>query len=341
MNKRGFASDNNSGVSPEVIEKIIEANNGHVIAYGDDPYTTRAIELFKKHFGESAVPFFVFNGTGANTLAISAINRSFNSVICAASAHINVDECSAPEKFSGCKLIPIETPDGKLTPELIEPHITGIGFEHHAQPKLISISQPTEMGTVYKPDEIKELSACAHKHQMALHIDGARLANAAVSLGLPFKTFTTDSGVDILSFGGTKNGLMGAESVVFLNNKFSENFKYIRKQGMQLASKMRFISAQFIAYLENDLWERNAKNSNNMAQLLYKKICQFDEIKITQPVEANGIFAIVPEKIIEPLLQEYFFYAWNEKKNEFRWMTSFDTKEEDIEGFCDTIKKHL
>jgi threonine aldolase len=337
QNKRGFASDNNSGISPEVIQKLAEVNTGHTVAYGDDPYTRMAFELFKKHFGREVVPYFCFTGTAANTLSFASIVKSYHSVFCASTAHIYVDECGAPEKFAGCKLIPIETKNGKLSPELIKPFLTGIGFEHHTQPRIISISQPTEVGTVYKPDEIKKLSEFARENRLFLHMDGARLANAAVSLKLPFKSFTTDAGVDILSFGGTKNGLLAAESVVFLNPVLAEDFKYIRKQAMQLASKMRFVAAQFIAYLESDLWERNARRSNEMAQKLYNKIKDISQIKVTQSVEANGIFAIVPQKIIVPLRNEYFFYNWDENKNEVRWMTSFDTTEEDIDGFVTKI----
>jgi threonine aldolase len=339
--KRGFASDNNSGVSPEVIKKISEVNLGHVVGYGDDEYTKEAVTLLKKQFGDIAMPYLVFTGTAANVLSIASVTNSFNSVICAKTAHINEDECGAPEKFSGCKLITIETPDGKLTPNLIKPHIGGIGFEHHVQARLISISQPTEMGTVYSISEIKALTEFAHLNNLLLHMDGARLANASVTLKLPFKTFTTDAGVDIISFGGTKNGLMAAESVIILNPELANNFKYIRKQGMQLASKMRFVSAQFIAYLEDGLWERNATRANESAQYFYEKIKNIEEIRITQKVEANGIFAIIPKPAIEKLVKEFFFYSWNEELGEVRWMTSFDTEKSDIDTFVERLKFYL
>lgn len=339
--KRGFASDNNSGVSPEVFEKLIEVNSGHAIGYGDDTYTEKAISIIKKNFGEECQPYFVFTGTAANVLSISTSTQSYHSVICAFTAHINQDECGAPEKFGNCKLIAVETNDGKLTPELIQPHLTGFGFEHHSQPGLISISQPTEMGTVYKLDEIEALSAIAHKNKMFLHMDGARLANAAISLNLSFKEFTKNAGVDVLSFGGTKNGLMAAESVIIFKPELNEHFKYLRKQGMQLSSKMRYIAAQFIAYFENDLWKRNARHANEMAQYLYSKIKNIPEIKLTQKVEANGIFVIIPKKIIEKLRGEYFFYTWNEEKGEVRWMTSFDTTKDDIDGFVKLLKELL
>ncbi|MCL1822207.1 MAG: low specificity L-threonine aldolase [Prolixibacteraceae bacterium] len=336
--KRGFASDNNSGVHPEILAAVSAANSGHEVGYGGDVYTERAEQLFRKKFGDGAEVFFVFNGTGANVLALSALTRSFNSVICAETAHIQEDECGAPEKFTGCKLLTIKTPDGKLTPENVAPHLRGFGFEHHAQPKAISISQVTEMGTLYRPEEIKALSDLAHRHQMFLHMDGARIANAAAALDMDFRTFTCDCGVDVLSFGGTKNGMMMGEAVLFFNRELTANVKYLRKQATQLYSKMRFTSAQFIAYFENDLWKRNALHANSMAQMLARKIGDIPQIQITQKVEANGIFAIVPPQIIEPLQEKFFFYMWNEAANEVRWMTAFDTTEEDINNFADYIK---
>ncbi len=339
--KRGFASDNNSGISFQVLKKIEEVNKYHELGYGDDIYTKKAINLFKDHFGTKAEPYFVFTGTAANVLGICAGNQSYNSVICAQTSHINEDECGAPEKFCGCKLISIPTSDGKLTPELIQPYLKGFGFEHHSQPGIISITQATELGTVYKIDEIKAIATMAKKHKMLLHMDGARLANAAVSLNLPFKSFTTDAGVDILSFGGTKNGLMAAEAIVFLNNSIEKDFKYIRKQGMQLASKMRFISAQFLAYFENDLWKENAIKANAMAQKLYENIKTIKEIKITQKVEANGVFAIIPKEKIAPLQKKIFFYPWNEQTGEVRWMCSYDTTKDDIDNFVTLLKAEL
>ena len=341
LNKRGFASDNNSGVSPEVIDMLQKVNSGHVVGYGDDVYTHEAIALMKKHFGNKAIPFFTFTGTGANVLSIASVNQSFQSVICAHTAHINEDECGAPEKFSGCKLIAIDSPNGKLTPELIRPHLIGFDFEHRSQPGMISITQPTEMGTVYTVDEIKAISALAKKYQLLLHMDGARLANAAVSLNMPFKSFTYSAGVDIVSFGGTKNGLMSAESVIFFNQMHCKNFKFFRKQSMQLASKMRYLSAQFIAYLKIDLWKSNALNANNMAKYLESKVREIPNIHITQNVEANGVFAIIPKDVIEPLRKEVFFYPWNEETGEVRWMASFDTTEQDIDIFVDLLKSYI
>lgn len=335
---KGFASDNNSGVSPEVLEMLQKVNNGHCVGYGADEYTKKATELFKDKFGENAVPFFTFTGTGANVLGITTLSKSFHAVICASTAHIYEDECGAPEKFSGCKLIAINTPDGKLTPEIIKTHLNGFDFEHRSQPKIISITQPTEMGTLYNLNEITAIAKLAHQYGMFFHMDGARLANAAVSLGKSFREITFETGVDVLSFGGTKNGLMAAESVIFFNEDLVQDFKYFRKQSMQLASKMRYISAQFIAYFKNDLWRKNASVANEMANLLYEKVKGIKGIKITQKVEANGVFAIVPKHIIEPLRKKYFFYDWNEATGEVRWMTSFDTTSEEIEDFVNTIQ---
>jgi len=339
--KKGFASDNNSGIHPDILKAISAANQGHMTGYGSDPVTQQAVERFKQEFGADTDVYFVFNGTGANVLAISSLMASFNSVICAETAHIQVDECGAPEKLSGCKLIPVKTVDGKITPDLIRPLLQGFGFQHHSQPGMISISQVTELGTVYQLEEIKAMTSLAHEHGMLVHMDGARLANAAVALDLPFRNFTRDAGIDVLSFGGTKNGMMMGEAVLFFQPQLSKNTKYIRKQNMQLYSKMRFISAQFLAYFENDLWKKNAGHANQMAKLLEKEISGINEIKLTRPVEANGVFATLPKKVVGRLQQEYFFYIWDESISEARWLTSFDTTEDDITGFVNTLKALL
>jgi threonine aldolase len=337
--KKGFASDNNSGIHPIVLKAIENANHGHVVGYGNDPFTQKAIDIFKQKFGNETEVFFVFNGTGANVLGLTTVTQSFHSIICAETAHIEEDECGAPEKFSGCKLLPVEPVNGKITPEAVTHHLKGFDFEHHSQPKVISISQVTEMGTVYQPKEIKALADLAHENNMLLHMDGARIANAAVALNLNFKEFTKDCGVDVLSFGGTKNGMMIGEAVVFFNPDLTENTKYLRKQSMQLYSKMRFVGAQFLAYFENDLWKETATNSNKMAQLLKQEVSKIPEVKITMPVEANGVFAQIPREITQPLQEKFFFYPWNEKKSEVRWMTSFDTTKEDIYEFVELIKE--
>ncbi len=340
-NKRGFASDNNSGVHPSILNSMVDVNNGHTVAYGDDYYTQEAVRLFRKEFGEHAEVFFVFIGSAANVLGIKAATQPYNAVICPDTAHINVDECGAPERFSGCKLLTVSCPDGKLTIDLVKKHMHGFGFQHHSQPKLISISQATELGTLYTVDEIRDLSNFAHQNNMYLHMDGARIANAAAAMGLNFKDFTTDAGVDLLSFGGTKNGMMYGEAVVFLRPELAEDFMYTRKQGLQLASKMRYISAQFITYLTGNQWKTTAEHANRMAKLLAKGVSSIPQIKITQPVEVNGVFAIVPPHIIEKLQEQYFFYMWDEAQSEVRWMTSWDTTEDDIYNFVKTIKTLL
>ena len=339
--RKGFASDNNSGVHPTIFKAMEEANHGHVVGYGNDEYTQRAIQLFKEHFGDETEVFFVFNGTGANVLGLSTVTQSFHSVICAETAHIQEDECGAPEKFTGCKLIPVEPVNGKVIPEAVLPHLKGFDFEHHSQPGVISISQVTEMGTVYQPNEIIALANLAHEHNMFLHMDGARISNAAISLDLDFRAFTRDCGVDVLSFGGTKNAMMLGEAVLFFNPKLTGLTKYIRKQSMQLYSKMRFVGAQFQAYFENDLWKETASHANKMAKLLEKEITQIPEITITEPVDANGIFAAIPPEIIKPLQEKFFFYMWNEQKSEVRWMTSWDTTEDEILEFLALIRKLL
>ena len=336
---RSFASDNNAGVHPKIMEAIAVANDGHVIAYGDDPYTARAVKLFREHLGRDAEVYFVFGGTGANVLGLKAGTESHHAIVCAQTAHINVDECGAPEKFTGCKLLPVVTADGKITVDQIKPLLHEVGFEHHVQPRVISVAQATEMGTVYTPHELKTLSRFAHEHDMLLHVDGARIANAAASLNLKLKDITRDAGVDILSFGGAKNGMMYGEAVVFFDKSLAKDFKYTRKQGTHLPSKMRFISAQFEALLSNDLWRKNAQHANQMAQRLASELGKIPQIKITQKVEANGVFAILPKKYVPLLQKRYFFYVWNEETSEVRFMTSFDTTEADIADFVNLGRK--
>jgi threonine aldolase len=339
MPKRSFASDNNAGVHPEVIEALKAANEGHVVAYGDDPFTARAVKVFQKHFGKDVSVYFVFGGTGANVLGLKAITKSYEAVVCAETAHINVDECGAPEKFTGCKLLSVRTPDGKLRVEQIKPFLHGVGFEHHVQPRVVSVSQATEMGTVYTKNELKTLARFAHDHNMLLHVDGARIANAAVSLNASLREITADLGVDVLSFGGAKNGMMYGEAVVFFDKKLGSDFKYIRKQGMHLPSKMRFISAQFETLLSGDLWRRSAAHANQMARVLGTELAKVPNIRITQPVEANGVFAEIPAKYVSALQKKYFFYVWNEETSECRFMASFDTTEEDIHDFVALVRK--
>jgi threonine aldolase len=341
INRRGFASDNNAGVHPSILAALPEVNEGHVIAYGDDPYTKKASAQLREIFGQETEVFFVFIGTAANVLGLSTVTQSYHAVICPETAHINVDECGAPEKFSGCKLLTCNTPDGKLTVDMIASHMHGIGFEHHVQPRVVSITQATELGTVYTLDEIREIAKYTHEHGMLLHMDGARISNAAVSLECGFYEMTGGAGVDVLSFGGTKNGLMYGEAIIFFNPTLCEDFKYRRKQGMQLASKMRYIAAQFSAFLENDLWKENASHANRMARKLYAAVKDISGVEVTRQVESNAVFAKIPSHIVPALQDEFFFYVWDEEVSEVRWMCSFDTTEADIEAFISLLRSKL
>lgn len=338
---RSFASDNNAGIHPDVLQAIVRANQGHVVGYGADPYTARAVDKFREHFGDEAEVFFVFNGTGANVLSLQALTRSYQAIICSSSAHIYTDECGAPEKFSGCKLILIDPRDGKINVEQVRHAYHGIGDEHHVQPKVISITQATETGTVYQPHEIEALARFAHDHDLYLHLDGARIANAAAALGQTLRGATRALGVDVLSFGGTKNGIMGGEAVVFFRPELASDFLFWRKQSMQLASKMRFIAAQMEALLDNNLWLANAQHSNQMARLLESEVRQIRGVEIVYPVEANGVFVRLPHEAIARLQERYFFYIWNEEESIVRWMCSFDTTEEDIRNFAKFVSEVL
>jgi threonine aldolase len=336
--KRGFASDNNAGVHPRVMDSVRSANHGHVVAYGDDIYTETAVGKFREQFGERVEVFFVFGGTGANVLGLSASMRPYEAVVCAETAHINVDECGAPEKFAGCKLIALSTPDGKLGPEQIEPLLTRRGDQHHVQPRVITVSQPTEMGTVYAVAELRRLADFAHARGLLLHMDGARLANAAAHLGVSLRELTFGAGVDVLSFGGTKNGMMYGEAVVFFDPTLAEGFKFVRKQGAQLPSKMRFIAAQFTALLTEDLWLETAAHANRMAQLVAAELRAVPQVRITQPVESNAVFAILPRESIARIQERFFFYVWNEQTSEVRLMCSFDTTEEDVRELAGVVR---
>lgn len=336
---RSFASDNNSGVHSAVMEAISHANTGHALGYGDDQWTRNAEKKFKEIFGEESETLFLFNGTGANSVALQLLLRPFNSIICAETAHIYVDECGAPCKMTGSQIRPIATEDGKLTPELIRPYLHGFGDHHHSQPKAIYISQCTELGTVYTLNEIKAITELAHSHGMYVHMDGARIANAAAYLDVSLEAMTKGCGIDVLSFGGTKNGLMIGECVVILNPGLISDARFIRKQSTQLSSKMRYLTCQFNAYLENDLWLNNAKHANKMAQLLYRELSGIPSIRFTQAIESNALFLQMPRNWIDELLKKYFFYFWKEDKNEVRLVTSFDTTEEDVYDFIQTLKK--
>lgn len=336
---RFFASDNTAGIHPAVLSALARAAEDHAAAYGDDALTAQAIDRVREHFGVEVEVFFVFGGTAANVLGLKAVVASHQAIICTDVAHINVDECGAPEQFIGCKLLAAPQVGGKLTLEQVASRLGGIGIPHHVQPRVVSITQATEYGTVYRPDEIQALAHLAHSKGLFLHMDGARLANAAASLDLPLRALTGDVGVDLLSFGGTKNGLLAGEAVVFFDPARARQFHFIRKQGMQLASKMRFLAAQFDALLADGLWLRNARRANGMASRLAAGLAGVDGVTITQPVEANAVFAILPPAAVRRLQATYRFYVWDEERSEVRWMTSFDTAEADVDEFVSAIRE--
>ena len=339
---RSFASDNNAGVHPSVMQAIADANRDHAVGYGDDPWTERAVAAIKEVFGPDggcAEPFLVFNGTGANTIALQAITRPFNSILCASTAHIYVDECGAPARMTGCQLTPIDTPDGKLTPALIEPHLHVLGVEHHPQPRAVYISQTTELGTVYTVDEIRALAGFVHSHGLRLHMDGARITNAAAASGCSLREMTVDAGVDVLSFGGTKNGMMAGEAVVAFSPEIARDIKYIRKQSAQLASKMRYLAAQWPPYLESGLWLSNARHANEMAARLAEVLSRVPGVRFTQKVESNQIFCILLPETLKRLREKYFFYMWNDAAGEARFVTYWDTTDDDIAEFAKTLDK--
>lgn len=338
---RSFASDNNSGVHPLVMQAIIEANRDHAVGYGDDEWSASAEATIKEIFGAEADPYFVFNGTGANSVALQAVTRPFNSILCASTAHIYVDECGAPARMSGCAVIAIPTADGKLSPELIAPHLTHFGECHHSQPRVVYISQTTELGTVYTAEEVRAIADLIHPYGLYLHMDGARLANAAAYLGCSLRELTLDAGVDILSFGGTKNGMMMGEAVISFREEISRNIKYIRKQSAQLASKMRYLSAQFIPYFEGDLWLRNATAANAAASRLYEALKGYHAVTFTQLPQTNQLFFTLPKEAIAELLEEYFFYVWSEERGEVRLVTSWDTTDDDIEALIGAFDRVL
>ncbi|MCU1542852.1 MAG: threonine aldolase [Microbacteriaceae bacterium] len=344
---RGFASDNYAGAHPEVIAAIAEANGGHQVAYGEDVYTARLQEVMKSHFGEQAETFPVFNGTGANVTALTSMLPRWGAVVSARTAHINTDEGGAPERVSGLKLLTVEAPDGKLTPELIDLEAWGWGDEHRAQPLAVSITNTTELGTLYTVDEIRAIADHVHSVGMKLHLDGARISNAAAALGVPLRDFTTDAGVDVLSFGGTKNGVLYGEAVVVLNPGASEGLTYLRKLNMQLASKMRFVSAQLIALLTDDLYLHSAGHANAMAARLRSSLDAaiaagtISGISFSQPTDANAVFAVLPPGVADTLRESFRFYDWDAAADEVRWMASWDTTEDDIDTFVAAITAEL
>ena len=336
-----FGSDNHSGVHPEVFAALLQANQGYCPAYGDDPLTRSVLADLQALFGGDCEVSFVMTGTGANVVALQSLINSFHAIICAETSHINVDECGAVQKCTQARLSPLKTPDGKLTPDLIAPRLMGDRDQHHSQFRIVSVSQSTEYGTLYSLEELKALADFAHAHNMLLHIDGARLANAAAALNCSLKTMTRDVGADIVSFGGTKNGMLFGEAIISFCPELSSNIRFYRKQCTQLFSKMRYISAQYKAYLQDDLWLHNARHANRMALLLAQKLAALPQVQITQEVKVNSLFVILPEQVIEPLQEQYLFYTWDEARHEVRLMCSFDTSEAHLDAFVGTLQAML
>jgi threonine aldolase len=340
---RGFASDNHAGAHPDVLEAIRAANTGHAPAYGADPFTATAREQFREHFGPDAEAWLVFNGSGANVTSLDALTRGFEAVICTDVAHMNVDECGAPERIAGSKLLTVPTEHGKLTPADLERWEGRRGDDHFPQPRVVSITQATELGTVYTVEETRAIADAAHDLGMYVHLDGARLANAAAALDLPLRALTADAGVDVVSFGGTKNGLLFGEAVVFLGPTLGDGFEFVRKQLGQLASKMRFVAAQFDALLGDDLWLRNATHANAMATRLARAVERIEGVEIAHPVEANAIFGRLERPAIERLLADWpyepAFYIWDERTGTVRWMCAWDTTPEDVDAFAAAVSR--
>ncbi|HEY0186180.1 MAG TPA: beta-eliminating lyase-related protein [Cellulomonas sp.] len=336
--RRELGSDNYAGVHPEVLAALAVANEGHVPGYGADPYTEHLQDVLRGHFGADAVGYPVFNGTGANVLALQSMLPRWGAVICAETAHINTDENAAPERVGGLKLLTVPTPDGRLTPELVDRQARGFGDQHRAQPGVVSITQATEVGTVYRPEQTRALADHAHGLGMLLHLDGSRLVNAAAALDLPLGALTTDVGVDVLSLGGTKNGALFGEAVVTLTPGATDGIEYQRKVDMQLASKMRFVSAQLIALFEGDLWLRSARHANAMAARLGAGAATVPGVRIAQPTEANGVFAALPPGVADRMREVRRFYDWDAAAGVVRWMCAFDTTEQDVDGFVAALR---
>lgn len=339
---RTFASDNNAPVAAEILQAIVDANQGDAVGYGHDAYTDRAKADFREIFGPESDVYFTFNGTGANVVALSCLTQPYEAVICPATAHLQTDECGAFERFAGCKLLAVECEDGKLTLEHLKSFAHSSREEHHVQPRVVSISQSTEFGTLYEPAELRELCDFAHAQNWYVHMDGARISNAAAALGLGLREASRDLGVDALSFGGTKNGLLGGEAVVFFDGKLHRGgAPFARKQGMQLASKMRFIAAQFSALLHDGRWRRYADRANAMAKRLEAGVSAIKGVRITRPVRCNAVFATLDRRAIERIQQRFFFYVFNEALPETRWMTHHATREEDVDAFCRAVAESL
>ncbi len=339
--RTGFESDNQAPAHPAILEALVRANVGHAPSYGEDEWTARAEERFRAHFGSRTRAFPVFNGTAANVLALAAVTRAHQAILCARAAHVDVDECGAPERFTGCKLIALDTIDGKIAPAAILAELHGRGDQHRVQPRVVTISNTTELGTLYRPHELRALVEVAHEHELLVHVDGARLCNAAAAQGLGLAALTSEVGVDLVSFGGTKNGLLGAEAVLLLRPELAPDFAWVRKQGLQLASKQRFLAAQLARLLEDDLWLANARHANAMATELARRLEAIPGFAPSRPVEANAVFARLPRAAIEWLQRRWRFHIWSESSLEVRWMCAWDTRPEDVEEFSDDVRRAL
>ena len=336
---KSFASDNYASAHPDVLAAMAQANDGHAVSYGADPWTARALEVLRGHFGERSQALLVFNGSGANVVSIRAVCRPWEAVICADTAHVNVDEGGAPERIAGVKLLTVATPDGKLTPDDVRARVQRLGDEHAVQPRLVTITQSTEYGTRYSAEETRALADVAHELGLALHMDGSRLSNAAAGLGCGLGDLTTEAGVDVVSLGGTKNGMVLGEAVVFLAPALAEGAKYLRKQTLQLASKGRYLAAQFVAMFEGDLWRRNATHANEMAARLAGHLREIPAVTITQRVQANGVFASMPREAADQVRARWPFYTWDESKREERLMCSWDTTGEEVDAFASALSE--
>jgi threonine aldolase len=336
---KSFASDNYASAHPDVLAAMAQANDGHAVSYGADPWTARALEVLRGHFGDHSQALLVFNGSGANIVSIRAVCRPWEAVICADTAHVNVDEGGAPERIAGVKLLTVATPDGKLTPDDVRARVQRLGDEHAVQPRLVTITQSTEYGTRYSAEETRALADAAHELGLAVHMDGSRLSNAAAGLRCGLGELTTEAGIDVVSVGGTKNGMVLGEAVVFLNPALAEGAKYLRKQTLQLASKGRYLAAQFVAMFEGDLWRRNAAHSNEMAARLAGHLRGMPAVTITQRVEANGVFASMPREAADQVRAQWPFYTWDESKREERLMCSWDTTGEEVDAFAGALSE--
>ena len=339
-----FASDNAAGAHPAVMEALIAANSGHALAYGDDTWTAEAEGRFRDLFGPASETFLVWNGTGANVMALATMVHPADCVVCTEWAHIAVDEAGAPERALGAKLLTLPSPTAKLVPEQLEGLAHFQGVQHHAQPGVVSITQSTELGTLYSPDEVAAICDTAHRMGMMVHLDGARFANATAALGgtvSALRSFTLDAGVDVVSFGGTKAGLVCGEAVVYLNPAFAQRAKFVRKMVNQLPSKMRFVAAQFNALLDDDLWIRGANHSNTMATRLFEATRDIPGVEYDHAPQVNSLFAVLPPDAIAPLRDWCFFWDWDVSRHQVRWMTAWDTTQDDVDRFAAGVRQLL